>query len=213
MGNNTVHSHYDLGGQLISETHSSGQFQKEYIYLYGQKIALILPDGTNPTVTISAPSDGGNALEGSPISFSASASDNEDGDVSDSIEWSSDIDGVFGNGSSVSTNSLSPGTHEITAIATDSHGSTGSASISFAVDAAPTSIDFELTVETKTYFFFIKYDVLRWTNDVGRTDIYRNNVLKESNLLSTTWSFPTQSGAVYKVCLTGTQVCSPDTSP
>lgn len=64
------------------------------------------------------------------ISFSASASDVEDGDLTTSVQWSSSIDGAF-----TSPAVLSVGTHTITASVNDSMGQTGSAIITLTVEA------------------------------------------------------------------------------
>jgi len=53
-----------------------------------------------PTATISAPASGATFNEGEAISFSGSGSDLEDGDVTASLAWVSDLDGVIGTGGS-----------------------------------------------------------------------------------------------------------------
>ena len=58
--------------------------------------------------------------EGININFSATASDDEDGDISADIAWSSNVDGPLGSGASINTASLSLGAHVITAEVTDS---------------------------------------------------------------------------------------------
>jgi len=77
------------------------------------------PPNTAPNVTISTPADNANFTDSDVIAFTGSASDAEDGDLSASIEWSSDIDGVLGSGASVNT-TLTAGTHTISATVTDS---------------------------------------------------------------------------------------------
>ena len=89
-----------------------------------------------PTVTITSPSNGSTFTEGNSISFGATATDPEDGDVSDSLVWSSNIDGQIGTGSSFSTTALSVGSHTITAMAMDAHGLPGSDMISITVNLA-----------------------------------------------------------------------------
>ena len=51
---------------------------------------------------------------GETLVFDATAIDNDDGDISDSIVWFSDVDGVLGSGSSIST-TLSDDDHRVTA--------------------------------------------------------------------------------------------------
>jgi len=91
------------------------------------------PSNTAPTVTITDPPDGTTVTEGTAITFTGTASDTEDGDLSGSISWSSSIDGALGTGSSV-TATLSAGTHTITASVTDSGGLSASDSISVTVN-------------------------------------------------------------------------------
>ena len=90
---------------------------------------------TAPSVTISSPANGASFTSGSSISFAGSASDAEDGDLTDSLVWTSSLDGQIGTGGSFSV-TLNDGTHTITASAIDSGGLTGSASITVVVQPA-----------------------------------------------------------------------------
>ena len=85
--------------------------------------------GALPAVTIDEPLDGSSSQQGTPLTFTGSALDAEDGDLSGSVAWSSDLDGPIGAGASFSTSSLTEGTHVVTASAIDSHGQEGSAAI------------------------------------------------------------------------------------
>src|SRR5262249_31347897 len=58
---------------------------------------------------------------GTPVTFSGSASDAEDGDLSAALQWSSSRDGSLGTGGSV-TRTLSVGSHTLTATVTDRAG-------------------------------------------------------------------------------------------
>jgi len=82
----------------------------------------------SPTISLLSPNDGVIASENSPISLTAQASDPEDGDLSESIEWRSDVDGTLGSGSSL-TVQLSSGNHTITAIVQDSANQTAQSSV------------------------------------------------------------------------------------
>ena len=81
-----------------------------------------------------------------PIQFTGTANDVEDGDVTPSLQWTSDLDGLLGVGGSFMTSSLSVGEHSITATATDSMGLQGSTGIVVTVvdDLPPAT--FALTV-------------------------------------------------------------------
>ncbi len=84
---------------------------------------------TPPTVTITSPANGATfPVDAGPIPFAGIAADPEEGDISATIRWSSNIDGAF-----TSPAALSVGTHAITASATDSGGLTGSASMTVTI--------------------------------------------------------------------------------
>ncbi|MEM7349176.1 MAG: reprolysin-like metallopeptidase [Acidobacteriota bacterium] len=89
--------------------------------------------GTPPTVNISAPADGSSSTVGDSVTFTGTANDVEDGNLTASLSWSSSIDGTIGSGGSFATTALSVGSHTITASVTDSSALTGSDSISITV--------------------------------------------------------------------------------
>ena len=86
-----------------------------------------------PVVGITTPADGLNVALGSLIDFAATATDAEDGDLSASLLWTSDLDGTIGVGASFQSG-LSVGTHTITTSVTDSGAETGTDSITVTVD-------------------------------------------------------------------------------
>ena len=94
------------------------------------------PVNDTPVVSITSPADGSTFDSGATILFEGTASDTEDGDLTASLVWTSDLDGQIGTGGSFST-TLSDGKHTITASATDSDGATGSAPISITVGTPP----------------------------------------------------------------------------
>ncbi|MBF0227483.1 MAG: hypothetical protein HQK76_18715 [Desulfobacterales bacterium] len=64
------------------------------------------------------------------ITFSGTATDSEDGYLSDgSLVWTSNMDGQIGKGSNLTVRNLTVGTHVITLTATDREGASGSAYI------------------------------------------------------------------------------------
>jgi hypothetical protein len=73
-----------------------------------------------PTLTIHSPTYDTRVDEGAEIILFASAGDFEDGDISDLIDWTSDVDGLIGTGGSLNIVTLSPGEHTITASVVDS---------------------------------------------------------------------------------------------
>jgi hypothetical protein len=92
---------------------------------------------TPPTVTITVPANNSSFTAGTNVTFTGTASDTQDGDLTSSLAWASSIDGALGTGGSVSSSTLSVGTHTITASVTDTHGASGSAAISITINAPP----------------------------------------------------------------------------
>jgi hypothetical protein len=90
-----------------------------------------------PVVSITDPADGHTVTEGTEITFTATATDAEDDDVTltSTIDWTSDLEtGSIGTGGSFDISTLSVGTHTITASATDSNGEPASDNIEVTVD-------------------------------------------------------------------------------
>ncbi|MFI5406362.1 MAG: S8 family serine peptidase, partial [Nitrososphaerales archaeon] len=88
---------------------------------------------STPALNILFPSDGDNYVEGESVSFSGTGADLEDGIISGSIIWTSDLDGIIGNGDSFSNSTLSVGTHTIKASVTDSDSYTNSISLTITI--------------------------------------------------------------------------------
>jgi hypothetical protein len=95
------------------------------------------PVNEAPSVTVTAPPDGSIFEPGSAVTLTGTATDAEDGDLSGSIGWSSDLDGALGTGASVVAASLSAGVHVITASVTDSGGAGGSDQVTLTINASP----------------------------------------------------------------------------
>ncbi|MDC1404142.1 sulfatase-like hydrolase/transferase [Akkermansiaceae bacterium] len=97
---------------------------------------IATPGNMPPAVAISAPADNSTISSGSTITFTASSSDDNDGDLSPSLAWYSNINGFLGNGASISASTLSLGRHTITATSSDSGTLTTQASITLTINAA-----------------------------------------------------------------------------
>jgi hypothetical protein len=92
-------------------------------------VTSLLPNSA-PIVEITNPADGSTIPQGDTVTLNATALDFQDGNITNLIVWNSDRDGnITGTGGSVSTSSLSIGTHEITAMVTDSSATPGSDTI------------------------------------------------------------------------------------
>ncbi|MCP4527658.1 MAG: hypothetical protein GY833_17330, partial [Aestuariibacter sp.] len=90
-----------------------------------------------PSVAITAPADGTAVNVGASVTFTGTASDVEDGDLTANISWTSSLDGAIGSSGSFSTSALSIGIHTITAGVTDSGGLPASDVITVSVNGAP----------------------------------------------------------------------------
>ncbi len=104
------------------------------------KVAASGPPNDRPVVSITSPADALTFDAGTTILFEGAASDTEDGDLTASLVWVSDLDGQIGTGGSFST-TLTDGNHTITASAMDAGGKTGSASVSVTVGDPPAAAD------------------------------------------------------------------------
>ncbi|HXV66070.1 MAG TPA: S8 family serine peptidase [Nitrosopumilaceae archaeon] len=96
---------------------------------------VIIISADTPSISITEPVDGLISVDSTPITFSGTAVDAEDGDLGASLEWSSDLDGVIGTGVSFDLSTLSVGIHTITASVKDSDSKTNSVSIKLTINA------------------------------------------------------------------------------
>jgi len=94
-----------------------------------------LPGNFLPTVTIQSPDGGAQYVTGDLIAFEGTATDVEDGNLTASLSWASNLDGDLGTGGSFSSDALSIGIHRSTARVTDSGGLVGSSSITILVQS------------------------------------------------------------------------------
>jgi subtilisin len=134
---------------------------------------------TQPTVTITGPENGDTFDYNATITFSGTASDTEDGDLTGSLSWTSDINGPIGSGGSFST-VLSPGTHIITASVIDSGGLTGVDSITITVndDTEPPPPS-GITLTATGYKVRGRQHVdLKWSGAAGETVTVNRNTLQ-----------------------------------
>ncbi len=105
---------------------------------------VYVPDDIPPTVTIIEPTDT-EFEENDFIEFIGSAIDDVDGNISELIGWSSDIDGFLGVGESIRINTLSLNTHIITAFAEDMARNSDTDSITITIITPTTSVPDKIT--------------------------------------------------------------------
>lgn len=122
---------------------------------------------TAPTVTISSPANGQTFTAGTSVTFTGSASDVQDGNISASLVWTSSLQGQIGTGASFPYANLVVGTHIITASVTDSGSLTGSAPVTITIQsvgpqppAAPSNLTAVRGVSSGTA-------VLSWSDNSG----------------------------------------------
>jgi subtilisin len=168
------------------------------------------PGNSPPSVTIINPANGASFVSGTSISFAGSASDIEDGDLTDSLVWTSSLGGPIGTGGSFSA-VLSDGTHTVMATATDSDGATGSASITITVGGGGGG---GITLSVLAYKVRgDKYADLSWSGATStNVDIYRDGALITTTANDGAHTDgPLGKGggsATYQVCEAGTSTCS-----
>lgn len=90
---------------------------------------------TAPDVAIASPAEGATYTQGSAISFQGYAQDDEDGNLTPSLTWSSNLSGNLGLGGAFSLSNLPVGAHQITAAVNDAAGNPGSAVVNIVVQA------------------------------------------------------------------------------
>ena len=103
------------------------------------------PINNSPTVSITSPSDGDNPISGATITFTATASDTEDGSITD-ISWTSSKDGLI-TLDELSQATLTDGSHTITASVTDSNENSSSDSVTITVGTPTTPIGLDSQIE------------------------------------------------------------------
>ena len=148
-----------------------------------QSITVQVTANTAPSATITGPADGSSYLQGASVTLTGSASDAEDGDLSTALAWSSSLDGALGTGASVTTSSLSVGSHTITASVTDSDNSSGNDTINLTITSgggnnAPTAVDDTATTALDTA---VTVDVLANDSDADSNPLTVTAVTQPAN--------------------------------
>jgi hypothetical protein len=190
----------------------------EYLYPPGPTASTKTP----PSVTISSPSNNGSYPQGTMLTFTGSATDTQDGNISAKIVWSSNVSGQLGTGSSLSV-TLPTGTQVITATVTDSAGLTSSTQETQTIVAPPAPspppppppppTGISLTAKGSKAKGGLQSVTLKWSGSTAANmDVYRNGIL-----VYTTPNDGTQVDALnrkgsatytYQVCASGTLTCS-----
>src|SRR5205823_4556024 len=124
-----------LASQLSIGTHTITAMAIDDDGLHGQASLQLRVRGPNqpPEIAITAPAAGTRVFAGTSLTFSGTAMDATDGNLTAGLRWTSDRDGAIGSGPSFSTSRLSIGTHVITAAATDRGSLVGQAPLTLII--------------------------------------------------------------------------------
>ncbi len=159
--------------------------------LNGIHLASGAAGNSTPSVTIGAPANNATFAPGASVTFTGTASDTEDGNLTGSLAWNSSLDGTLGSGGSITSTNLSVGTHVITAAATDSGGVSGSDTINVIISSGSSSLPAGIYVSSPSNgnvggVSFRHEDILRYDVDTDTWSIHfdGSNVGLESNLNS-----------------------------
>jgi hypothetical protein len=188
--------------------------------LYGTTAAVT---NTAPSVSIGSPASGSSFVEGSAITFSGSATDAQDGNLTSSIVWRSSVDGTLRATGTGFSYQLSPGSHTITASVTDSGGKSAAATVGITVTAAvtaptppspPPPTGATLSVRAYKIKGLQKAD-LTWSGlSATSVTVFRGGSAVTTLSNSGTYTDPINrkgSGSyIYKVCAAGTSTCTND---
>lgn len=135
------------------------------------------------------------------VNFSAVATDVEEGDISSAITWSSNIDGLLGQGEQLLV-SLTPGNHNITAEIIDQTGDLATTAFDISVLVTP---DLSLNVKVKGFFF--KRTTVSWSGATNDVEILRNDsVYRRGGQSGSFTKFG--KGDRYQVCQIDSNFCS-----
>jgi hypothetical protein len=191
---------YNDGGASAFSNTASGQTQAE------------AETNTAPVVSTTNPGDGASYPENVAISFSGSAVDTQDGDLTSKLKWTSSLSGNIGTGGSFSK-TLAAGTHVITAEVTDSGGLSGSKSVTMTVTVSePAPAGATLTASGYKVKGNQKAD-LAWSGlSSTSVDVYRSGskVATVSNNGKWTDNIDRKGNGVYtyRVCASGSSTCT-----
>ncbi len=178
-------------------------------------VTVTQPLNTTPTVTVSSPTIT-SVNEGVSVSFIGSASDNQDGNLTSRMVWTSNVLGQIGVGGSFSR-SLTAGTHVITASATDNAGATASKQLTLSVSASLQAPTVQPTLTASGYKVKGAQRVdLTWSGfSTTNVDVYRNGskIVVTANDGYQTDNINAKGGGTYKyrLCASGSSTCSVET--
>ena len=106
---------------------------------------------TFPTISVTSPPDGTVSGPGSFVLFEGTANDTEDGDISEQIVWSSNLQAGSRTGASFSVNLLIMGVHTITATITDALGNVATDTVMVTVSNTTPTVSITNPIDGATF--------------------------------------------------------------
>ena len=180
----------------------------ESLYKPASGSGSLTTTNTAPSVSITKPANNATLPAGT-ITFAGSAADTQDGNLTANLKWTSSLAGLIGYGATFSK-TLAAGTHVIKATVSDSAGLTGSRQLTLTVTTGSSVSTPKLTAVGYKVQGHRKAD-LKWSGFTSATvDVYRNGVLRarRTNTGAMTDSIQNRGSYTYKLCGTGTSICS-----
>jgi len=96
-------------------------------------ITITASANTPPVANIFSPANNSSYTYGATVTFTGTASDSQDGNITANLSWTSSLQGFIGSGGSFTSNNLVAGLHIITATVIDSGGLQGSSARSITI--------------------------------------------------------------------------------
>ena len=132
-----VTSNVDVRARLVDTANDLGALGHDPLYGFGlvdaaEAACNVSPPNSAPTVTLTEPVGAASFDSTSVITFTGTASDPEDGDLTSALQWTSDIDGPLGSSGTLNV-TLSEAVHTVRATVTDSGGASSSESVQVTV--------------------------------------------------------------------------------
>ncbi len=154
-------------------------------------------------VSILSPGSGSSFFDSETIHLDGAANDLEEGDLSSTITWSSDVDGELGQSAQLAVN-LSAGAHTVTAEVIDQTGDLAYTSVDLTVLETPS---LSLSVEVKRFFFFFSYTVVSWSGATDSVEILKDGSVARTGGTSGEFT-ESGKGKTYQVCQINSDFCS-----
>ncbi|MCC5842299.1 MAG: DNRLRE domain-containing protein [Opitutales bacterium] len=174
----TIQDTHPLRGEVIVPS-----IHRPILYRVGEPSGENL-GGLTLAVAITAPATASTVIQGTYVTFEGSAIDENEGDLSATAAWTSSIDGLLGFGSTLTTGSLSPGSHILTFSATNSLNGFAARAIEFNVVPGGREDTTIISAEADTYvrggadahINFGTNNVLRTRGSESSEALYRFNL-------------------------------------